>query len=100
LVWALGLHARIRHVRKSDAAQVKPSWHSLSALTRSDARRLLAIQKGIHSGIFTVTDGTVRGHSRFCRDEIMAWCEGHSVDYVLGVGKNARLIREIQVELA
>jgi hypothetical protein len=42
----------------------------------------------------------VRGDSGFCREEIMAWCESHQVDYVLGLAKNARLIREIEPELA
>jgi hypothetical protein len=42
----------------------------------------------------------VRGDSGFCREEIMAWCESHQVDYVLGLAKNARLIREIELELA
>jgi hypothetical protein len=42
----------------------------------------------------------VRGDSGFCREWIMAWCESHQVDYVLGIGKNARLIREIEPELA
>lgn len=30
----------------------------------------------------------------------MAWCESHQVDYVLGIAKNAWLIREIEPELA
>ncbi len=42
----------------------------------------------------------VRGDSGFCREGIMAWCEGHQVDYVLGLAKNARLIRELGAELA
>jgi len=42
----------------------------------------------------------VRGDSGFCREGIMAWCESHQVDYVLGIAKNARLIREIEAELA
>jgi hypothetical protein len=42
----------------------------------------------------------VRGDSGFCRDPIMDWCERHGVDYVLGLAKNARLIREIEPELA
>jgi hypothetical protein len=33
----------------------------------------------------------VRGDSGFCREEIMAWCEGEQVDYVLGLSKNKRL---------
>ena len=42
----------------------------------------------------------VRGDSGFCREGIMAWCESHEVDYVLGLAKNPRLIREIGPELA
>ena len=42
----------------------------------------------------------VRGDSGFARDEIMAWCEQNGVDYVFGVGKNSRLIRAIDSELA
>jgi hypothetical protein len=41
----------------------------------------------------------VRGDSGFCRDLIMDWCEGHGVDYVFGMAKNARLLKEIAPEL-
>jgi hypothetical protein len=33
----------------------------------------------------------IRGDSGFCRESIMAWCERHDVDYVLGLAVNARL---------
>jgi len=33
----------------------------------------------------------LRGDSGFCRDELMSWCEGHQVDYVLGMARNSRL---------
>jgi len=33
----------------------------------------------------------VRGDSGFCRDELMTWCEGHGVYYVLGLARNDRL---------
>jgi hypothetical protein len=33
----------------------------------------------------------LRGDSGFCRDELMAWCEANSVDYVFGMARNARL---------
>jgi hypothetical protein len=42
----------------------------------------------------------VRADSGFCREEIMAWCESHSVDYVLGLAKNSRLVEEIESQLA
>jgi hypothetical protein len=41
----------------------------------------------------------IRGDSGFCRDEILTWCERNDVDYVTGLGKNNRLIEEIQPEL-
>jgi hypothetical protein len=37
----------------------------------------------------------IRGDSGFCREEIMAWCEAHGVDFVLGLAKNARLTTAI-----
>jgi hypothetical protein len=42
---------------------------------------------------------TLRADSGFCREEIMAWCEGNGVDYVLGLARNDRLVEMIQVEL-
>jgi len=41
----------------------------------------------------------LRGDSGFCREEILAWCEANDVDYVIGLAKNAVLIREIDKEL-
>src|SRR5437867_5134607 len=41
----------------------------------------------------------IRADSGFCRDEILSWCEGNHVDYVIGLAKNERLIREIETEL-
>ena len=37
----------------------------------------------------------VRGDSGFCRDHLMRWCEANGVDYLLGLAKNARLLREL-----
>jgi hypothetical protein len=33
----------------------------------------------------------IRADSGFARDEIMAWCEGNGVEYVLGLARNSRL---------
>src|SRR6266581_2434091 len=41
----------------------------------------------------------VRGDSGFCRDAIMDWCERQGIDYVLGLAKNPRLLKEIGEEL-
>ena len=37
----------------------------------------------------------IRGDAGFCRDAIMSWCEEHDVDYVLGLARNARLVRAL-----
>ena len=41
----------------------------------------------------------VRGDGGFCRDELMAWCEGEGVEYVLGLPKNTRLVKLIGDEM-
>jgi len=41
----------------------------------------------------------VRGDSGFTRDDLMAWCEDHDVDYILGLARNARLVRSIRQQL-
>lgn len=43
---------------------------------------------------------TIRADSGFCREAIMAWCEEHGVDYILGLAKNDRLKEAITDELA
>jgi Transposase DDE domain group 1 len=42
----------------------------------------------------------VRGDSGFAREHLMAWCEAHGVDYLFGLAKNSRLLRELAPELA
>jgi hypothetical protein len=37
----------------------------------------------------------VRGDSGFCRDHLMRWCEAHGVDFLFGLAKNPRLLREL-----
>jgi Transposase DDE domain group 1 len=42
----------------------------------------------------------LRADSGFCREEIMAWCEAHGVDYLFGLAKNSRLIEALEPALA
>jgi hypothetical protein len=44
------------------------------------------------------TQIVLRADSGFAREEIFSWCEEHGVDYVIGLAKNARLIRRIARE--
>lgn len=41
----------------------------------------------------------LRADSGFCREELMAWCEKHRVDYVFGFARNSRLRRKIAAQL-
>ena len=41
----------------------------------------------------------LRADSGFCREELMAWCESHDVDYVFGLARNERLRRRIAPEM-
>ena len=38
----------------------------------------------------------IRADSGFCREEILAWCESHGVDYVIGLARNERLVEMSQ----
>jgi hypothetical protein len=42
----------------------------------------------------------VRGDSGFAREAIMAWCEKHGVHFVVGLARNERLLKRIEVALA
>src|ERR687897_3398544 len=41
----------------------------------------------------------VRADSGFCREELLRWCEGNGVDYIIGLAKNTRLTAAIAAEL-
>jgi hypothetical protein len=38
----------------------------------------------------------VRADSGFCRWKLMRWCDKHSIDYILGLAKNSRLLKKAQ----
>jgi hypothetical protein len=41
----------------------------------------------------------LRADADFARDALMVWCKANDVDFVLGIGKNERLLAEIAPEL-
>lgn len=41
----------------------------------------------------------LRADSGFCREELMAWCEKHKVDFILGLARNQRLGRILGREM-
>ncbi|MCY4598463.1 MAG: IS1380 family transposase [Acidobacteria bacterium] len=42
----------------------------------------------------------LRSDSGFCREDLLAWCEAHGVDYLVGLAKNERLKRQVAPEMA
>jgi len=42
---------------------------------------------------------TLRADSGFCRWKMLRWCEANQVDYVIGLAKNSRLIKQSQQRL-
>ena len=80
------LCARLRQANEDPASGV------LQELTRI-VEQLRAVWPGVRI--------ILRGDSGFCREEIMSYCEGlGQLDYVLGLAKNSRLIKEIDTEMA
>ena len=41
----------------------------------------------------------LRADSGFCRQQLMAWCEAHHVDYVFGLARNQRLAKIIGAQM-
>ena len=42
----------------------------------------------------------VRADSGFAREDLMAWCETHRVDYVFGLARNSRLVDDLAIDMA
>jgi hypothetical protein len=42
----------------------------------------------------------LRGDGGFCREKLMAWCEGQGFDYVFGLAQNDRLKKQIAPQMA
>jgi hypothetical protein len=76
-------------------ARLRPSNIDASSGAKEELERIV----GRIRATWPTVPIVIRGDSGFCRDEIMTWCEENGVDYVLGLAKNARLVRAIGGEL-
>ena len=76
-------------------ARLRSSNIDASAGSVEELRRIVAQIRSAWPQVRIV----VRGDSGFCREELMAWCEAHRVDYLLGLAKNERLKAEIEKQL-
>src|SRR5467141_3433057 len=76
-------------------ARLRPSNMDAAAGSLEELQRIVKQIRAVWPEVRIL----VRGDSGFCRQELMAWCEAESVDYVLGLAKNERLKAEIKKEL-
>jgi len=72
-------------------ARLRPSNIDASAGSLEEVRRIVAQIRER----WPKTQIILRADSGFCREELMAWCEKHAVDYVFGLARNERLRRKI-----
>ena len=68
-------------------ARLRPSNIDASAGSRKEIERIV---KQIRTA-WPEVPIVLRGDSGFCREELMAWCENHQVDYVFGLARNVHL---------
>jgi hypothetical protein len=78
------LSAQLRSAKNDPAKGALPDLQRIVTQIRKKWRRVHIV---------------VRGDSGFCRDAIMTWCERQGIDYVFGLAKNVRLLKQIQDEL-
>jgi hypothetical protein len=77
-------------------AKLRPSDIDASAGSVKELDRIVTQIRRVWPQVRIV----IRGDSGFCREPIMAWCEEHGVDYVLGLAQNARLRAELEPQMA
>ncbi|MGD2108540.1 MAG: IS1380 family transposase [Phycisphaerae bacterium] len=75
-------------------ARLRPSNIDASAGSVKELERIVGQVRSRWPDVAIV----IRGDSGFCREAIMSWCEAHQVDFLLGLAKNERLVREIEQE--
>lgn len=71
----------VSYLRSSDRDGARHAWAILALLVKRLRRAWPTVRI-----IF-------RGDSGFCRWRLLAWCERHAVEYIVGIAKNARLNR-------
>jgi hypothetical protein len=74
-------------------ARLRPSNIDASAGSRKEIERIVGHMRARWPEVKIV----LRGDSGFGREELMAWCEAHQVDYVFGMARNA-VLEKIVVE--
>jgi len=78
------------------AAKLRPSNIDASAGSVEEVARIV----GQIRTRWPKTRILLRADSGFAREALMAWCEQNRIDFVFGLARNARLVVEIEAELA
>jgi hypothetical protein len=78
------------------AAKLRPSNIDASAGSVEEVARIV----GQIRTRWPKTRILLRADSGFAREALMAWCEQNRIDFVFGLARNARLVAEIEAELA
>jgi hypothetical protein len=78
------------------AAKLRTADNDASAGTVAELERIIPQIRAAWPAVRIV----LRADSGFCREEIMAWCEAHGVDYLFGLAKNSRLVEAVEPALA
>lgn len=76
-------------------ARLRPSNQDASAGSVEELSRIVAQIRER----WPKTRIVIRGDAGFCREAIMGWCEDNRVGYVLGLARNARLVRALGAAL-
>ena len=72
-------------------ARLRSSNIDPSAGSRKEIERIVRRIRTVWSEVKIV----LRGDSGFCREELMAWCEAHQVEYVFGMARNPLLEKRV-----
>jgi hypothetical protein len=78
------------------AAKLRPANIDAAAGSLEEIMRIAAQIRGRWPEVRIL----LRADSGFARENLMAWCEENGVDYLFGLARNARLVEEIEAELA
>jgi Transposase DDE domain group 1 len=75
-------------------ARLRPADIDACAGSVKHLKRIVAQLREAWPGVEVV----IRADSGFCREEILRWCEGNGVGYIIGLAKNPRLVAAIAAE--
>jgi hypothetical protein len=77
------------------SARLRPANQDASAGSVEEVRRIVTQLRERWPAVKIV----LRADSGFCRQELMAWCEAHRVDYLFGLARNQRLAKIVGAEM-